>query len=412
MIESYLGMKYEFRYNVITCQPEMKNVSENEKDFYALDDFMLNSLTRELAINGIETSTAKVYETLTSNFCDAINPVKEYLKELPPWNGVDHIKQLCGTVTVIDGEKWESYFKKWIVAVIANAMIDSRCANHCCLVLTGDQGKFKTTWLDNLCPKNLGLYLYSGKIDTESKDTETLIAENLFINIDDQLKALNKKDENALKNLITKNHIKYRRSYGRTIKRYPHLASFMASVNGDDFLTDPTGSRRFLPFKVLSIDINKAKDIDLDNAFSQAYSLFKSGFKYYFNDEEVQELHANNQKFQVVSEEEQLLIEFFKRPENRGEATHYYTNAMIKDHLEKHTRAKILPKKLGEALTHLGFEKWQKTDRGVTEWKYSLILKTDEEREAENKNQTIEARPWSAADVNIKNTIQVEADFK
>jgi len=412
VIEGYFDMKYNFRFNTIKCKPELINLVENEKDFKPLDKYRLNSLKRELDANGIEASVNTIKELLESNFSDAVNPIQEYFTELAQWDKQsNYIADLARTVEVVNSEKWVEYLTKWLVAVVANAMTNHGCQNHTCLVLTGGQGKFKTTWLDNLCPKKIQQYQYTGKIDPTNKDSLTYIAEFLFVNIDDQLKQLNKKDENELKNLITAPSVKYRRPYDPYITEYPHLCSFMASVNGNDFLTDPTGSRRFLPFEIASIDINKAKSLNMDQVFMQAYSLFKSGFKYYFNDEEVQELHANNQKFQVVSEEQQLLIEFFKRPENRGEATHYYTNAMIKDHLEKHTRAKILPKKLGEALTHLGFEKWQKTDRGVTEWKYSLILKTVEEREAENKNQTIEARPWSAADVNIKNTIQTEASF-
>ena len=64
-------------------------------------------------------------------------------------------------------------------------------------------GKVQATWLDNLCPRSLASYLFTGKIDLQNKDVLTLVAEYLFINIDDQLKALNKRDENELKNLIT-----------------------------------------------------------------------------------------------------------------------------------------------------------------------------------------------------------------
>ena len=87
----------------------------------------------------------------------------------------------------------------------------------------------------------------------QGRDVQTLIAEYLFINIDDQLKALNKRDENELKNLITTPRVKYRRPYDTYIEECPHLASFMASVNGNDFLTDPTGSRRFLQVSKLII---------------------------------------------------------------------------------------------------------------------------------------------------------------
>ena len=40
-------------------------------------------------------------------------------------------------------------------------------------------------------------YSYTGKIYPQEKDTLTYIGQNLIVNIDDQLKALNKRDENS-----------------------------------------------------------------------------------------------------------------------------------------------------------------------------------------------------------------------
>ena len=54
--------------------------------------------------------------------------------------------------------------------------------------------RFKTTFLDLLCPPKLHGYSYTGKIYPQEKDTLTYIGQNLIINIDDQLKALNKRD--------------------------------------------------------------------------------------------------------------------------------------------------------------------------------------------------------------------------
>jgi predicted P-loop ATPase len=390
----------------------MINLTEKEKDFTPLDKYKLNSLKRELDTNGIETSTNALKEIFESDFSPAINPIQEYFKELAPHKKTDKnfIAELAATVNIINSDKWIEYITKWFVAVVANAMTDHGCQNHTCLVLTGGQGKFKTTWLDFLCPKKLRLYNYTGKIDVTNKDCLTYIAEYLFINIDDQLKQLNKKDENDLKNLITAPSVKYRRPYDPYITEYPHLASFMASVNGNDFLTDPTGSRRFLPFEVESIDIDKAKSLDMDKVFAQAYALFKSGFKYYFNDSEIQELHANNQKFQVISQEQQLIQQFFSVPLNRGASTHFYTNAMIINHIETHTRAKLLPKKVGEALTQLQYEKWQRTDHGHTAWVYSVIQKTDIERNEENLNQNKVAPPFLKTEKK-KKVEQTEIDY-
>ena len=68
----------------------------------------------------------------------------------------------------------------WLVAVVVNAMDDLLWRNHTCLVLTGEQGKFKTTFLDLLCPEELKSYLFTGKIDPQGKDVQTLIAEYLL----------------------------------------------------------------------------------------------------------------------------------------------------------------------------------------------------------------------------------------
>lgn len=375
LVENYLNTKYVFRYNIISCQTEILEKTDKIKIFQHVDKRKLNTLVCELNTNNIDLSVNSLKELIESDFSMVINPIHEYFKELPGHNGNDYIKELSNTVSVVNSEKWTEYLTKWLVAVIANAMTDIGCQNHTCLVLTGPQGKFKTTWLDNLCPKKLLEYSYTGKINPHNLDSKTKISEYLFINIDDQLRQLNKKDENELKNLISIPSVKYRRPYDPYITEYPRLASFMASVNGNDFLTDITGSRKFLPFEISNIDITKAKSIDMDKVWSQAYSLFKSGFIYYFNDEDIQQLHEGNKAFQITPGEDQiqLIKSLFKVPSQRSEATNFLTNAMILEQVEKITNIKLSSKKIGETLSRLGFEKWQKTDQKGTSWVYSVI---------------------------------------
>jgi predicted P-loop ATPase len=281
-IEDFLREKYNFRFNTVKSKPEFRQQGNN-KLFQPVRKFDLNSFKRRIDTEiGIATSTENIRTILESDLLTRIHPVKEYFCRLPRINPYinGYLQQLAQNVTVANPAKWLEYLQKWLIGVIANALQEVGCQNHTCLVLTGEQGKFKTTWLDYLCPKPLQSYLFTGKIDPQNKDVLTLIAEYLFINIDDQLKALNKRDENELKNLITTPAIKYRRPYDVYIEEYPYLASFMASVNGNDFLTDPTGSRRFLPFEVLSIDIQNALAIDMDNVFAEIMWLYENGAHY------------------------------------------------------------------------------------------------------------------------------------
>lgn len=379
-IEMYLSTVLETRFNVIKQKPEYKYYDDT--DFKPANKYFINSLNRQIASVGIKCTTNKITEILFSDFSPEINPVTDFFNDMEEYNlgkFGDAIQELADSVQVVNREKWNEYLRKWLVAVVANALIENRCANHTMLVLTGEQGKYKTTWLDNLCPDELKQYHFSGKINLENKDTQTLLAECFLINIDDQLKQLNKKDENEIKNLITVNNVKYRRPYDVFIQEYPHLASFCGSINGNEFLSDPTGSRRFLPFEVKEIDLHKMKKVDIYKVWNQAYTLFKNGFRYWFTSEEVDELNRSNNLFQVISIEEQFLLQYFDKPNSREEATHDLQPAEILAYLQSFTKTTLRTKTLGEALTRHGFKKWRKTIRNTQIGVYSVIRKSQEQ---------------------------------
>ena len=386
-VETWLKAAYDFRYNLIKQKPEYRKLPANNAPYLPLDKYTLLSMKRELDAAGYPISKDGLMDILCSSFSGAVNPVKQYFKDLFPWDEeTDHIQELCNTVKCKNPDDWNNYLKKWLIAVVANVFIDERCANHTMLVLTGGQGKFKTTWIETLCPKSLMSYLYTGKLNLESKDCLTLLAEYFIINIDDQLKQLHKKDENELKNLITINSVKYRRPYDPIITEYPHLASFAGSVNGNEFLNDPTGSRRFLPFEVESIDIKAAQKIDIDLVWSQAYKLFTDKVRYWFIDEEIDKLNARNSEFAMISQEEEFLQHYFsiKAPEGVNAGLKFYPTSIILSKLETQSRIKLSAKKLGEALNKLGYKKKQKTVEGEVTWGWTVYEKENSEIQAQS----------------------------
>ncbi|WP_315359618.1 VapE domain-containing protein [Prevotella nigrescens] len=368
-IEAYLSIRYEFRYNTVLGRTEYRRM--NSSDFTKVGRYEINTLRREIDNDiGIITSSENLYSIIESSFSPRINPIQEYFKNLPlvdvssssPFS-LKTIPHLASCVVVRNSDKWLPYLTKWLVAVVANAMDDRECRNHTCLVLTGEQGKFKTTFLNLLCPPALHGYSYTGKIYPQEKDTLTYIGQNLIVNIDDQLKALNKRDENELKNLITCPMVKYRMPYDKYVEEHPHLASFVASVNGNDFLTDPTGSRRFLPFEVLSIDIERAKAISMNNVYAEAKALLKSGFRYWFDDDEIAELYRESEDFQVQTAEMELLLRCFEKP-TEDESYSLMTTTEILTYLGIYTHQPLVAKRMGEALKKAGYIKVSKRRNG------------------------------------------------
>ena len=376
-IEIYLSSRYEFRYNTVLGRTEYRG--KNDAMFSKVGRYEINTLRREIDNDiGIVTSSDNLYSIIESSFSPRINPIQEYFKRLSATDignsnrdsgndvslSLKAIHDLASCVVVRNSDKWLPYLTKWLVAVVANAMDDRECRNHTCLVLTGEQGKFKTTFLDLLCPPALHGYSYTGKIYPQEKDTLTYIGQNFIVNIDDQLKALNKRDENELKNLITCPMVKYRMPYDKYVEEHPHLASFVASVNGNDFLTDPTGSRRFLPFEVLSIDINRAKAISMDTVYTEAKALLKSGFRYWFDDDEIAELYKASEDFQVQTAEMELLLRCFEKPTEDNPNCTYLTTTEIITYLGYYTHHSLSLKHMGEALKRSGFEKVSKRREG------------------------------------------------
>jgi predicted P-loop ATPase len=57
----------------------------------------------------------------------------------------------------------------------------------------------------------------------------------------------------------------------------PHIASFCGTGNSLQFLSDPTGNRRWLPFEVKSIEPPHDNPLDYSNIYSQAYALYRQG---------------------------------------------------------------------------------------------------------------------------------------
>jgi predicted P-loop ATPase len=243
------------------------------------------------------------------------------------------------------------------------------------LVLTGDQGAYKTTWLTNLCPPSLKEYIFTGKIDVDKNDTQSMLSEFLIINIDDQLRNLNRKDENALKTLITLESVKVRKPYDRMITKRPRIASFCGSVNGNDFLTDPSGSRRFLPFEVKSIDLEEFQKINIDAVWAEALQLFHSGFRYWFTKEEIAEINNHNQEFEVTDAETELLLELYEAVPRNSPESEELTSSIILYNLETHFNTKLSGKKLGEALNKLKFVRFGKKIKGSSKYLFAVKRK-------------------------------------
>ena len=226
---------------------------------------------------------------------------------------------------------WRGCFKKWFVAMVASWMKDE-VVNHQVLVLIGKQGIFKTTWLEHLIPPHLRAYACKlANSNDLNKDERLRIAEFGLISLD-EIDSMNNRELNQLKSVITATDVNERAAYAYTKERRVRLASFCASGNRRDFLTDITGNRRWLPFEVESIQNPFTTILPYERMYAQAWALAQDPlFSYWFDLDEIEVLEEHNQYFRDESNEEQLLPILFDVPaEGRGE---FMTTAQISERL-------------------------------------------------------------------------------
>jgi predicted P-loop ATPase len=358
MMWEYLNTRYEFQWHPVKAVNKYRTRG-SEKPFTEIDDVELNTMSLDMAFQGYKAcDTKKIRQLIQSHLVPHINPITDYFKSVASKNSRGAIDKLAASITTTAPELWKKYLRKWLVACVAQAHIQKGCQNHTCLVLTGGQGKGKTTWLDYLCPPALDEYRFTGELDLKQrKDTVLKLAEYWLINIEEQLKNLNRDDDRAMKSLITLPDIKVRRPYAVTEARAFRLANFAASTNDDDFLTDTSGSRRYLCFHVVDIDLPGLKKIKIDEVWCEAFHLFQDKtFQYHIdNKTEQAELLAYNKQFAFRTQEYEYVAQWFCKPEDDKHVTHIAPATAVRDLIRFHTQnSNLKDKNIGAALKDIG----------------------------------------------------------
>ena len=379
-IEAFLLSQAEFRHNVITHHCEIRWTEE--AGFLPLTDRDVNTLWGRMNKTVGRVYLTDIYNVIHSEFVPLFNPFQSYFDHLPSWDGVsDPIGDLADTVHVkSDQAEFRDYFRKWFVGILP-ALLDDTVVNHEILVLIGEQGLYKTTWFNFLLPPELRCYFYT-KTNSDRLNKDDLFSLTEFALICfEELDGMRPAELNQLKAMVTMPYVNERAAYGRNKERHPHIASFCGTGNNVQFLTDPTGNRRWLPFEVSQIRDPHQHAIPYELVYSQAYALWKSGFCHWFSQEEIRKLNMHNSRFEVPNLEEDLIRTHFRKP-FEGETGIFVTAADILEQISSCLRYPLSPNKIGRIMAGLEFESIRyKGKRG-----YVTVKKTGEDIDRERRS--------------------------
>ncbi|OJJ16694.1 hypothetical protein BKI52_32835 [marine bacterium AO1-C] len=359
-VKKYLAGEYDIRFNLINNDFEYRLKGED-----SYEELNENDLYIELQEDRINCSIDNLRTLLKSKYIKNYNPIKTYFDSLPKWEvgDQDYISELAGYIQTTDQKRWLYHFKKYIVRVVACATIDG-AFNKQCLTLRSGQNDGKSTFCRFLCPPTLSKYFIENV--QADKDGRIALGENLIINMD-ELASMSRQEINDFKAMLSKPCEKVRRPYDRKAKMAQRIASFVASTNDAEFLTDTTGSVRWLVFDVLSIDFAYSREIDIDLVYAQALALLKSGFEYQLDKSDVSENEQVNRKYQVKTPEMEIVAEAIspvkKSDYEKDKANQDYAlktaTQLIELFGERAGSIRLNAGRMGRALRYFGFEQTQ-----------------------------------------------------
>lgn len=277
------------------------------------DRLQFNELTLDLMLDGkpitiealtIEMALAHNYQ---SKYLELIapqiaernkfNPIKEYLEEVSLRYGND-TSVLDDLALRYFGRKepiYQTFVKRWLISAVAR-VFQPGCKVDTALILQGSQGINKSTFFKVLASEEW----FDDSIGAMSDKDEKLKLHRCWIAEWAELEAVFKrKDVSQVKNFLSSGIDVLRPLYERSPRPFPRRSVIVGSTNEDEFLSDPTGNRRFWVIPVqCRIDAGRLRK-ERDQIWAAAVALYKSGEQWWLTDEECLEAEAIAASFRL-----------------------------------------------------------------------------------------------------------------
>jgi len=224
------------------------------------------------------------------------NPVASWVLS-KPWDKVSRLAEFFDTVKS-DVPIKEKLMRKWGIQAVAAAFSPDGIAAQGILTFVGAQNIGKTTWFRKLAPENIDVILTGHTLDLKSKDSIFIALTYWIVELGELDATFKKSEVSAMKAFITQPQDKLRRPYAAVESNFGRRTVFGGSVNGEEFLADPTGNRRYLTIPVQGFTFDH--EVDMQQVWAEFYEIWQSGEQFFLSMSEVAELNDHNEQFTII----------------------------------------------------------------------------------------------------------------
>ena len=337
----FLCKKYDFRYNSVMKFTEYRPKDKDYWGYQPVDARVQKRMTLEVQLANIRVSIKDVRNYLESDLLSTYNPVEDFLfKCAGKWDGKDYIRALARTVPT-DNPYWEDWFYTWFLAMVNQwrSYSHRKYGNSVAPLLISKQGYNKSTFCRSLVPPELQWGYNDNIVLSEKRQVLQAMCQALLLNLDEFNQISPQVQQGFLKNIIQLPSVKMKPPYGSHVQEFPRMASFIATSNMEDILSDPSGNRRFLGVELTGpIDVSQLPNYE--QLYAQALAALQAGEKTYFDAEQTKLIMASNRKFEVISPVDQYFNLYFDLTDDvkQGE---YLTAAEIFQELKSHIGSSV-----------------------------------------------------------------------
>lgn len=203
------------------------------------------------------------------------DPIKAWLESLT-WDGVSRLANwlahYCGAA---DSRYTRAVGLVTLLGAVARAY-QPGCKVDTVLVLEGPQGAKKSTLIKALCPVPQYFRDVDGVLRGDNKDLVMQVVCGSWIIELGELTGASRGDVHRTKAFLSRSDDSYRPPYAASVETFPRTTVFIATTNEGEYLSDPTGNRRWFPVSVLVCRPDELAR-DRDQIWAEAVQSFKAG---------------------------------------------------------------------------------------------------------------------------------------
>ncbi len=302
------------------------------------------------------------------------NPLHEYLEGLQ-WDGIPRIDTwLIRGVGTIDTRLVRDVGKRWLISAVARAM-QPGCKADTVLIFVGPQGAKKSTCFRALCGDE---YFCDTPMDIGSPNAYSQIRRAWIYEVA-ELDSIRRSANSATKAFLTAQEDTYRPAYGRHAVTTKRHCIFCGTTNEQSFISDMTGSRRFWPVRVGTVDLQWIKD-NRDQLWAEAMAAYKRGEIWWLENESESELQKISEDYRQI-DPWQPMIEHWLVAKNNVTVTEVMQEGLK---LDPNQMSKLAQMRVSDILRHLGLNRVRKTRLGKRCYVWSRFDSKDTDEEDEH----------------------------